>query len=202
MVRMMILRSLDLDTCSSRSVSVPGRVDLNATGFEAFVNRYKKDAYFIALGLVGNPEDALDLSQEAFYRAYLHRKKLRASGRFFPWFYQILKNLCFTHLKKSKTGAVNLDDVGSDSSLQQTCERFDPGLIVERNELKEKLWYAIGQLGEKHREIIVLRHFRNLSYEQISKLLFCNKGTVTSRLYYARKRLKELLDNQKGGQSL
>ena len=109
---------------------------------------------------------------------------------------------CFTHLKKSKTRAVNIDDVGPDNSSQQLSERFDPGLIVERNELQERLWHSIGQLSERHREVIVLRHFRNLSYEQISKLLFCNKGTVTSRLYYARKRLKELLDSQKGGQSL
>jgi len=168
--------------------------------FEDFVERYKKDAYFIALGLVGNREDALDISQEAFFRAYRYRRKLRAGGKFFPWFYQILKNLCFTHLKKLKNKAVSIDDAGTNSSWRQISDRFDPGLIAERGELKERLWCAIGLLSEKHREVIVLRHFRNLSYEQISKLLFCNKGTVTSRLYYARKRLKELLDYQKGGQ--
>ena len=70
--------------------------------FEAIVDRYKKQSYSIALGLVGNHEDALDLSQEAFVRAYKNIGKLNNDGKFFPWFYQILKNLCFTHLKKKK----------------------------------------------------------------------------------------------------
>jgi len=72
--------------------------------FEVFVNRYMKDAYFIALGLVGNREDAMDLSQEAFIRAYRNIKHLKPDRRFFPWFYQILKNLCISHLEKEGTG--------------------------------------------------------------------------------------------------
>ena len=68
-----------------------------------------------------------------------------------------------------------------------------------RNEIKDKVWQAIGKLDHKHREVIILRHFRGMSYEKIAEALFCNKGTVTSRLYYARKRLKELLSNEKGG---
>ena len=63
--------------------------------FEAVVRRYMKDAYFIALGFVGNREDALDLSQEAFFRAYRNINRLGPGRKFFPWFYQILKNLCF-----------------------------------------------------------------------------------------------------------
>ena len=73
--------------------------------------------------------------------------------------------------------------------------------MAQRNETKDRIWQAIGQLEPKHREVIVLRHFQNLSYEEISEMLFCNKGTVTSRLYYARMKLKELLDrDEKGGQ--
>ena len=69
--------------------------------FEGIVKRHMKDAYFIALGLVGNREDALELSQEAFYRAYKHFDQLNSKGKFFPWFYQILRNLCFSHLRKT-----------------------------------------------------------------------------------------------------
>ena len=68
--------------------------------FEWIVNRYMKQAYSIALGLVGNRDDALELSQEAFYRALRNIDKLKSHSKFFPWFYQILKNLCFTHLRK------------------------------------------------------------------------------------------------------
>ena len=76
---------------------------------------------------------------------------------------------------------------------------FEPEVVAKRNEIKDRLWKAISQLAPKHREVIILRHFQNLSYEQIAQTLFCSKGTVMSRLYYARKKLKELLSNQKGG---
>ena len=71
--------------------------------------------------------------------------------------------------------------------------------MARRNEIKDKIWQAIGQLDEKHREVIILRHFQNMSYDQIAEALVCNKGTVTSRLYYARKKLEELLGAGKGG---
>jgi len=177
--------------------------------FESFVKRHMKDAYFIALGLVGNHDDALELSQEAFCRAYRNIKQLSSHGKFFPWFYHILRNLCFTHLRRKKvrqTSSLQDDRITADAS-----DFFDPEVIAERNESKIRLWKAIGRLDEKHREVIILRHFQNLSYEKISNILFCNQGTVTSRLYYARKRLKEILEhesrsnsghateNQKGG---
>ncbi len=168
--------------------------------FEAIVKRHMKDAYFIALGLVGNHEDALELSQEAFFRAYRNIKQLSSEGKFFPWFYQILRNLCFSHLRKRRLRqADSLDEFKENNIQVQAQDLFDPGVVAERNEDKDRIWKAIGQLDEKHREVIILRHFRNLSYEEISKVLFCNTGTVTSRLYYARKRLKEILDREKGG---
>jgi RNA polymerase sigma-70 factor (ECF subfamily) len=168
-----------------------------ASRFEAIVKRHMKDAYFIALGLVGNHEDALELSQEAFFRAYRNIKQLSSEGKFFPWFYRILRNLCFSHLRKRRlrqTGS--LDEFPEDRMAVETHDIFDPRAVAEQNEDKNRVWKAIGKLDEKHREVIILRHFRNLSYEEISKILFCNKGTVTSRLYYARKRLKEILDSE------
>jgi len=159
-----------------------------------------KDAYFIALGLVGNHEDALELSQEAFFRAYRNIKQLSSEGKFFPWFYQILRNLCFSHLRKMKIRqAGSLDEFEEEKIQIESHDTFDPGVLAERNEDTDRVWKAIGKLDDKHREVIILRHFRNLSYEEISKILFCNPGTVTSRLYYARKRLKEMLESEKGG---
>ena len=168
--------------------------------FEVIVSRYMKDAYFIALGLVGNREDALDLSQEAFFRAYCNINRLKEGGRFFPWFYQILRNLCFSHLRKRKVRqAASLDETGGDKSMSAAAASFDPEMVAQRNETNDRLWKAIGRLSDKHREVIILRHFQNLSYEQIALNLFCSKGTVMSRLYHARKKLKELLDAEKGG---
>ncbi len=186
--------------CKNEITSAWGCDEADKGGFEAFVKRYMKDAYFIALGLVGNQDDALDLSQEAFLQAYRHRKRLRSKGKLFPWFYQILRNLCFMHLRKKRVRkADSLNDPIDCTVENLPLTSFDPGAIAERNETSDALWRAISQLDEKHREVIILRHFRNLSYEQMAQVLFCNKGTVMSRLYYARNKLKDILDNQKGG---
>jgi len=187
--------------CDDNTVAVVGSRQSPREAFEIIVKKHMKDAYFIALGLVGNREDALELSQEAFYRAYRHYDQLKEKGKFFPWFYQILRNLCFSHLRKRKVRrAGSLDDADGTPGEPTVADCFDPGMVAERNEAKDRVWKAISRLDEKHREVIVLRHFRNLSYEEMATVLFCNRGTVTSRLYYARKRLKEILDREKGGQ--
>jgi RNA polymerase sigma-70 factor (ECF subfamily) len=169
--------------------------------FEAIVKKHMKDAYFIAIGLVGKHEDALELSQEAFFRAFRNLKQLNSKDKFFPWFYQILRNLCFSHLRKMRVKqTAYLEELKGEFDASVVCDSFDPEVVAERNEVKDQIWKAIGQLDDKHREVVVLRHFRNLSYEEMARILFCSKGTVTSRLYYARKKLKEILDQKKGGQ--
>jgi len=165
--------------------------------FEVLVNKYMKDAYFIALGFVGNREDAQDLSQEAFARAFRNMGKIRPECGFFPWFYQILKNLCISHLRKKKYRQADSLDAEGCPQAEANTDCFSPEEIAGRNEMKDKVWQAIGKLDDKHREVIVLRHFQNMSYDQMAKVLFCNKGTVTSRLYYARKHLEELLKAHK-----
>lgn len=165
--------------------------------FEAVVKRHMKDAYFIALGLVGNHEDALDISQQAFIRVYCNLKHLDPKRKFFPWFYQILKNLCFDYLRKKRSRKVALENI--EQQQIKINDRFVPDVLAEKNETKENLWNAIGRLTEKHREIIILRHFQHLSYNQIAQTMFCSKGTVMSRLYHARKNLKQILDSEKGG---
>ncbi len=167
--------------------------------FEVLVNKYMKDAYFIALGFVGSREDAQDLSQEAFVRAYRNISKIRPECGFFPWFYQILKNLCISHLRKKKyRNAASLDVEGCPET-EAPNDNFSPEEVADRNEMKDKLWQAIGKLEAKHREVIILRHFQNMSYDDMANVLFCNKGTVTSRLYYARKHLEELLNVRDSG---
>ena len=188
--------------CDNESVAVLNSCRSTREAFEVIVNRHMKDAYFIALGLVGNREDALELSQEAFYRAYKHFDQLSSTGKFFPWFYQILRNLCFSHLRKRRVRrARSLDETDGPGVEVEMDDGFDPETVAERNESKDRVWKAIAQLDAKHREVIILRHFRNLSYEEMAKVLLCNKGTVTSRLYYARKRLKDILNREKGGQT-
>ncbi len=181
--------------CEQNTAVVWGSYRSPREAFEAVVRMHMKDAYFIALGLVGNREDALELSQEAFYRAYRHFDQLNSQEKFFPWFYQILRNLCFSHLRKRRLRRTeSLDDADGEPRQLEWSDAFDPEMVAERNESKDRVWRAISRLEEKHREVIVLRHFRQLSYDEMARVLFCNRGTVTSRLYYARKRLKEILE--------
>jgi len=128
-----------------------GQVD-SREAFEAFVHTHMKQAYSVALGLVGNHEDALELSQEAFARAYQYRDTLNAQRKFFPWFYQILRNLCFSHLRKRKVRQADSLDADPETPMQvQARDGFDPEALAEQNETTARLWRAIGQLDEKHR---------------------------------------------------
>jgi len=165
----------------------------NNMAFEILVNRYKKRAYYIALSLVGDHDEASDLSQEAFIRIYHARKRFRTDLSFFSWFYTILSNLAKNHLKKR---SVRMDY--AQIAKAEHNARLDgptaPDLLIEADEDKQMIWEGIEKLSYDHREIIVLRHFEDMSYEDIAKLLNIPVGSVMSRLYYARRRLKEVIE--------
>jgi len=166
--------------------------------FEILVNRYKKNAYFIALGLVGNSDDAYDLSQEAFVKVYRAINKYNGTSKFFPWFYTILTNLCKNHLKRQK---VKRRYLSQELERQKLCAKAnsstDSDTQLKKEALKEKLLEEIEKLPFKFKEIIVLKHFRDLSYKEISEALSIPIGSVMSRLYYARKKLKESLKEKR-----
>lgn len=162
--------------------------------FQKLVEKYKKPAFYIALGLVGNRDDAYDLSQEAFIRVYASIREFDPRYKFFSWFYAILSNLCKNHLRKMevrqnyiKSGVVNAEM----NHLKRQALR--PDVLVEKNEINLRLWEEISKLPYEFKEIIVLKHFQGLSYKKISEMLNIPLGTVMSRLYHARKKLKENL---------
>lgn len=160
--------------------------------FEVLVEKYKRHAYFIAYGFVGNREAALDLSQEAFVRAYKAIHRYKPDFRFFTWFYKILSNLCISHLEKRRVRRkyeVSLEEV----PFELATSKLDPATIYEQKELKKKLWEGLSNLPLDFKEIIILRHFRGFSYKEISEILQIPVGSVMSRLYYARMKLKEEL---------
>lgn len=156
------------------------------------VEKYKKQAYFLALGMVGNSDDAYDISQEAFLRVYSSAKTFDENQSFFPWFYSIVANLCRNLLRKRQVNAarsVDIDDV-------EYCLAGDatPESDYIEDEQKRKLFAAMRKLNFADKEIINLNHFRMMSYDEIASLLNIPKGTVMSRLYYARKRLAKLME--------
>jgi RNA polymerase sigma-70 factor (ECF subfamily) len=167
----------------------------NPMAFRVLVERYKKKAYYTALKLVGDPDDAYDISQEAFIRVYNARRRYDVTHPFYAWFYAILRNLARNHLRKR---SIRLEyAVRTRRIRKQSLEVSDsPECIAEADEAKKAVWAAIGKLSYEHREIIMLRHFEDMSYEEIAKLLGIAVGSVMSRLYYARKRLRDLLGEE------
>lgn len=150
--------------------------------YQKIVVRYMQTAYYIALGFVHNQEDARDLSQDAFIRAFRKIKQFDPEKRFFPWFYKLLKNLCLDHIKRRRrSNEVPLD------SVQVIKEEKDD------RELKSVMWRGIEELPFEQREIIILRYFRQYSYAEIAEITGKPMGTVMSSLFYAKKKLKEIL---------
>lgn len=155
--------------------------------YGVIVKRYMHSAYYIALGFVHNQQDALDVSQDAFVKAFRKIKMFDSSKPFFPWFYRLLRNLCIDHLKrKSRMRAIPLEDV--------------PVLSDEKEdrELKETLWKGIEKLSFEQREVVILRYFRQLSYAEIAELTGKPIGTVMSSLFYAKKKLKGIIGKYLG----
>lgn len=155
------------------------------------VERYKKTAYSLALGLVGNQDDAHDISQEAFLRVYRSAGRFDSSQPFMPWFYTILANLSRSWLRRRQR--IDHRTVGIDDVAYLLVSEDSPDAELIHNEQIKALRKALRQLSFEDREIITLQHFRHMSYDQIAELLNIPRGTVMSRLYYARKRLAKLM---------
>ncbi len=163
--------------------------------FGELVNRYMQRAYYAALGLIGSHEDALDLSQEAFARAFRARASLDPDRPFYAWLYQIVRRLCFNFLRDRSTRRRRLDEA-TPWLVQEAGVRAaqsDPAKIAERAELRAMVQAAIEKLPDREREVLVLKEFEGLRYREIAELLNVPIGTVMSRLYYARKDLAEHL---------
>jgi len=184
---------VDESSESEEALALKGWHQGNAQAFGVIVRRYMKQAYFTALGLVGNHEDALDLSQEAFVRAFKARERFDLRQRFFTWYYKILRNLCLNHLRDRGRFTELGTDFGTGDSPEMPATQADPSVLAERNELNEQLWNALSRLRPGEREVLILREMEDCSYAEIAQRLDIPSGTVMSRLYYARKRLKELL---------
>ena len=164
--------------------------------FGKLVARYMQRAYYGALGLVGSHADALDLSQEAFVRAFRARDSLDPERPFYTWYYQILRRLCFNQGRDQR----NRQRLQNEAESWLVAEAYNRGPLApeqqsEADELQQRTRRAIESLPDIEREVIVLRELEELSYREIAELLNIPQGTVMSRLYSARKRLaNELLE--------
>ena len=165
--------------------------DVNA--FEALVRAYEKNVYNLALRMMGNAQDAEDMAQEAFLKAYNSLPGFRGDSKFSVWLYRIVSNVCLDQLrKKSKRPTVSLsmeDEDGEETQLDLPDTAQSPEEVLEKKLTREAVRRGLAQLPEDARQILLLREIQGLSYEEIGETLGLEAGTVKSRIFRARKRL-------------
>lgn len=165
--------------------------DVNA--FEPLVTAYEKNAYRLALRMLGSAEDAQDVTQEAFLKAYRSLDSFRSDSRFSVWLYRIVSNLCLDLLRRrqrrSERSLTVEDEDGEEAQLDVADESFSPEALLERKLTREAVRRGLDALPPDHRRILLLRELEGLSYEEIGTALELEPGTVKSRIFRARKRL-------------
>ena len=165
------------------------------SAFETLVTENQKLVYNVALKLTGDPEDALDVSQETFLKAYRNLSSFRFESRFSAWLYRLAYNASMDLLKK-KRGTVSLtaeDEEGEERELAIADTAPTPEESLEREETRRAVREAVARLPEDKREIIVMREFSGMSYSDIADALGIEEGTVKSRISRARAALAEIL---------
>lgn len=154
-------------------------------GFEFLVNKYRREALFHARSFLGNAEDAADACQESFTRAFLAMPRLQQLDAFYPWFYRILRNYCLNMLDRRKTATRYRVEQQREGGAN--VEAATPLLLLEKTEEQKLVWEALETLSPEFREILVMKYIQDLKYDEISQMLAIPRGTVMSRLFYARK---------------
>lgn len=169
--------------------------------YRMLVEKYQARAYKIAFEILHSKEDAEDVVQESFVKAYLSIKKFRGDSRFYTWFYRIVYNMALDLRRKHQRRGGDSVEFGEElmninDSLASHLggEVSDPQGLTIRKETLERLKKALTELSPEHRAVIVLREWEGFNYDEIAESTGVSKGTVMSRLHYARKRLQELLN--------
>ena len=168
----------------------------NVNDFEKLVTAYEKNVYSLALRMVGDPEDAADMTQETFIKAYRSLSSFRGDSKFSSWLYRIASNVCLDFLRsRSRHPQVSLS--GSDEDERTAFELPDMSRNPEEQLMKklsmEAVRRGLEQLPEQQRQRLVLRELGGLSYAELAQTLGLEEGTVKSRIFRARKRLCALL---------
>ena len=175
--------------------------------FRLLVERYQKKVYAVALAMVKDREEAMDVVQEAFVKVHRSLDSFKADATFYTWLYRITVNVCIDVIRRR--GAMRSDSVEFDERIGHDLAEANLGAVssqlgsnpeksVLQRELGDKIQEALEQIPEKHRAILLLRELDGLSYEELAQVLEIPKGTVMSRLFHARAKVQKLLSESLG----
>ena len=165
--------------------------------FAEIIRRHKERLMRSAYLMLRNTEDAYDVVQNSFIKAFKKLKQFRNESSLYTWLYSIMRNCALDFMRERNNLVVNsLEDNFITNTIYDKDSSAEKEII--NNELHEVIIQAIDQLPKKQKEIIILREIENLSYKEIADLLKCNEGTVMSRLYYARETLRIILEPYTG----
>ncbi len=167
------------------------------SAFEKLLLDNQNRVFNLAMRMVNSEQDALDMSQEAFIKAYNSIDSFRGDSRFSVWLYRLTTNVCLDFLRsqtrKAHSSLTFTEDEEEGKELEIPDEHFSPDSIAERNELREAIARGLNALSADYRAILLLREIESLSYDEIALVLELEEGTVKSRIFRARKKLCEIL---------
>ncbi|MGH7818507.1 MAG: RNA polymerase sigma factor [Candidatus Binatia bacterium] len=165
----------------------------NQEAFRELFERYHRQISAVAVGMTGNADDAMDVVQETFVRAHRNLGSFLGESSFYTWLYRIAVNVGIDFRRRQTRRAEIMQAEPVDENASYPDKTPDPGTELSRRQLGQRILQGIDELTPEHKAAIILREIEGLSYEDISKVMQCSKGTVMSRLHYARKKLQAKL---------
>lgn len=180
----------------SDDVALVNRVQNDdATAFDILVNKYRSRLFSVIYNMTSNKDDAFDITQDVFIKAYRGIKNFNKKSSFFSWIYRIAINASLSHIKRTKLRRFfSLENIDESGDYQFTFDGMTDSNDANRStflkELQENLNIALQKLSNKHRAVVVLCEIEGLSSSEAASILKCSEGTVRSRLHYAKEQLK------------
>jgi RNA polymerase sigma-70 factor (ECF subfamily) len=171
----------------------------DSSAFNDLVTRYRGRAFTLIYGMVQNEQDAWDLAQEGFLKAWKSIHRFKGESSFYTWLYRIMTNVTIDSLRrKGIHGEAEFDDrfaaVDVEPGSRTTPSSVPlPHKKLEHREIRQRIDEAIAKLSPEHRSVIMMKEIEDMQYNEIADILSCSLGTVMSRLFYARKKLQSLL---------
>ncbi len=194
--------SLNNDYPSSPDEALVGWAQKGDTeAFEELVHRHRDKIYARAMMMMRNEDEALDLSQEAWVKAWQRLHQFQGDSSFATWMTRIVINLCLDQIRRQKKmRAESIEQIEEEAGgveRQMPVEHVNPIEGLEKEELRKRIDEAMGKLTEAHRTVLVLHEFQGMEYKEIARKVGISIGTVMSRLFYARRRMASLLQGLK-----